>query len=227
MAADTASPTATLRDDFLAALLARDATRARHLVDDAVRRGLGVNEVYLEVLEPALVEIGERWAQGEIGVAAEHFAAAVADGIVGALGPRLRVPPSGGRLAVVACSPGEQHALGVRMTGDFLEAAGWEVLQLGASVPADSIAALAADEQADVVALSTATPGRLSEVRDAIAELRALEPAPFVVVGGRAWRDAPPDRAAALGVDACVTHPMALVGLLAERFPAVPEEPED
>jgi DNA polymerase III delta subunit len=42
--------TSTLRDDFLAALLAGDAARARHLVDRAVGDGLPVSVAYLRIL---------------------------------------------------------------------------------------------------------------------------------------------------------------------------------
>ena len=58
--------TTTLRDDFLAALLAADATRARGLIDQAVDGGMPVRDVYLEVLAPTLEEVGDRWAAGEL-----------------------------------------------------------------------------------------------------------------------------------------------------------------
>ena len=212
--------TITLRDDFLAALLAGDSTRARHLVEQAMSSGLDVPTIYLEVLEPALEEVGELWACGEIGVAREHHATAVTLGIIGALGPRMRLAPTSGRLAVLACTPGELHALGPAMLGDFLEAAGWEVLQLGASVPSESLATLVADECPDAVILSTATPTSLPAALDAVTRLQEVEPRPFVVVGGRAWRG----REHRCPADACVTDPRRLVALLSDRFPDVPDD---
>ena len=35
---------------------------------------------------------------------------------------------------------GEEQDIGVRIAGDFLEGAGWEVIQLGASIPSASLA---------------------------------------------------------------------------------------
>jgi MerR family transcriptional regulator, light-induced transcriptional regulator len=213
-----------LRDDYLAALLAGDGTRARHLVDEAVRDGHGIPELYLQVLQPALVEVGELWSAGELGVAYEHLAFSVTQAIVGTLGPRIRVAPTSGRLAVLVCTPGEQHALGIQMVADLLEAAEWEVLQLGASLPSESLVELVADECPDVVGLSTATGGLVPGAAETVGRLRALRPAPFVVVGGRAWHGAPPERATAMGADAAVADPVALVRLLAERLPALPDE---
>ncbi|HEV2061848.1 MAG TPA: B12-binding domain-containing protein, partial [Solirubrobacteraceae bacterium] len=94
--------TAMLRDDFMAALTAGDTTRARWLIDQAVEAGIAVRDVYLQVLAPTLEQVGERWADGELTVAHEHYAVAVTQGILGALAPRMRVPPTSGRLAVVA-----------------------------------------------------------------------------------------------------------------------------
>src|SRR5262245_6647793 len=62
------------RSAFLDALLARDSARARRAVDAALADGGEIPDVYLEVLEPALAEIGHRWAIGELNVAEEHYA---------------------------------------------------------------------------------------------------------------------------------------------------------
>ena len=218
------APPSLLRDDYLAAILATDATRARHLVEHALDEGMDVTTLYVHVLAPALEEVGVLWETGHASIALEHYATAVTRGIVGAVGPRMRVQPVTGRLAVLACTPGEQHDLGVQMVGDVLEGIGWEVLQLGASLPAGSLAELAAAEQADVVGLSTANQSWLPGVTEAIGELALLEPRPFVVVGGRAWRDAPAGLAERCGADACVTDPAEFAQLLAERFPPVPDD---
>ena len=217
--------TTTVRDDYLAALLAGDATRARWLVERAVDGGTDVRDLYLGVLAPALEEVGERWASGELTVAHEHYATAVTGGLLGMLAPRIRVPPTSGRLAVVACTPGELHALGAHMVADFLEAEGWEVLALGAATPAADLAALVDDERPDLVALSTSVAHNLDAAADTLRHLRELAEPPFVAVGGRAWADVSEARRAELGVAAAFADPRELCGLLAERFPPVADDP--
>ena len=218
------SSSTTLRDDYLAALLAGDATRARWLVDEAIAGDLTVPEIYLEVLAPALEEIGDRWAAGELTVAHEHYATAVTQGVIAVLAPQMRVPPNSGRLAVVACTPGELHALGAQMVGDFLEAQGWEVLTLGAATPAPDLAALVDDERPDLVALSTSVANNLEGAQRAIADLRSLAEPPFVAVGGRGWEALPAARREELGADALYGDPRDLCAVLAERFPPVDDD---
>lgn len=213
--------TGTLREDYLTALLAGDAIRARHVVDRAAGDGVPIAELYLDVLGPAMEELGERWEAGELGVGREHSATSITQGIMGAIGPRMRVPPDTGRLAVLACTPGERHALGVLMAGDFLESAGWEVLNLGPSLPAAELATLVESEQPDLVGLSTGTVDQLAGAEAALAALRMLEVRPYVVVGGRAWSSLPEGAPQALGADARVDRPTELVELVVRRFPPV------
>ena len=160
------------------ALLARDVGAARTAVEAALAEGLEVPEIYLGVLQPALYEIGRSWAVGDFSVADEHSATAVTQSVLGMLGPRMRTAPKDGRLAVVTGSPEERHALGVQMVADFLEGDGWEVLNLGASTPAQDLARMVDAEQPDVVALSASTPAGLPGTAEAVACLLYTSPSP-------------------------------------------------
>lgn len=207
------------RADFLDALLARDSARARRVVECALGEGTPVPELYLSVLGPALREVGHRWAMGEINVAEEHYATAIAQSILDGLSRQLRRAPRDGRLAVVTGTPGEQHALGARIVADFLEADGWEVILLGAGVPARDLVALVEHEQPDLVALSTATAGALDGVAEVLRALSALSPRPFVVAGGQFWTATTRSAALELGADHVEQDPRALVADLHQRIP--------
>jgi methanogenic corrinoid protein MtbC1 len=207
------------RSAFLDALLARDSARARREVERALEDGIPIPEIYLGMLEPALREVGHRWAMGAINVAEEHYATAIAQSILDGLGRQLRRAPKDGRLAVVSGTPDELHALGTRIVADFLEADGWEVLLLGPGAPASDIAALVESEQPDVVALSTATAGVIDGVVDVLRALRALDPRPYIVAGGQFWTAKTSPTALDFGADLVVQDPRELVATLHERIP--------
>ena len=207
------------RSTFLDALLARDSARARLVVERALEDGVPIPDIYLGMLEPAMREVGHRWAMGAINIAEEHYATAVAQSILDGLGRKLRRPAKDGRLAIVSGTPDELHALGTRMVADFLEADGWEVILLGAGAPAQDIAALVESEQPDLVALSTATAGVIDGVADVLGALRALEPRPWIVAGGQFWTSETSPAALEFGADLVVQDPRELVALLHERIP--------
>jgi methanogenic corrinoid protein MtbC1 len=209
---------------YLGALLARNSGQARRVVTEAVAAGVPIPDVYLDVLRPALYEIGHRWATGELNVAEEHYATAVTQQLLDELSARMRMPPSDGRLAVVSGTPGELHALGPRMVADFLEADGWEVLQLGASTPAEDLAMLVDSERPDVVALSTTTAGSLPGIVAALERLRRLEPTPLLVVGGQFWTAETSQAAHELGAHLVVRDLRDLAAVLREHVPPPRDE---
>ena len=207
------------RSAFLYALLGRDSARARQTVEQALDDGIPIPDVYLEIIDPALREVGHRWAMGAINIAEEHYATAVAQSILDGLGRKLVRAPKDGRLAVVSGTPDELHSLGTRVVADFLEADGWEVILLGAGAPADDIASLVESEQPDMVALSTATAGVLDGVVEVLRALRALEPRPWIVAGGQLWTSETSPSALDFGADLVVQDPRELVALLHQQIP--------
>src|SRR3954470_7016848 len=139
-----------------------------------------VRQIYLDVLQPTLYEIGRRWSRAEIGIAQEHLATAATQSAMARLAESLAEGPRRVRAgsAVVACVTDELHAVGGRMVADFLEADGWRVVFLGQVTPGADLTELAARHGAEVVALSAALPERVPQVAEACAALRAVDPAP-------------------------------------------------
>ncbi len=208
---------------YLDALMARDSHRARSVVDHALDAGADPGEVALQVLAPALHELGRRWESGELSVAHEHYATGITEGVMAMVAARMRRPPAGGRLAVVACPSGERHAFSARIVGDFLEAAGWEVLVVGADTPARDLLELIADEQPDVVCLSTTLPQHMETTFEFLGALGTVDPRPLLAVGGQAW-DGNASMAEALGADLVIDDPRELVAVLADKLPPLPDE---
>jgi MerR family transcriptional regulator, light-induced transcriptional regulator len=208
-----------LREQYVDALVDADLVVARALVEDAAALGTPVRDLYLEVLQPALYEIGRRWEEAQLSVAQEHLATATTETLMARLSERLVEPGAIPRdaTALVACVDGELHAVGGRMVADFLAGDGWDVLFLGALTPPEDLAALAAHRGASVVALSAALGDRLDRVRAAVDALRALPAPPLVIAGGQAF-GGDPARALAVGADLYASGPTEAVALLRERF---------
>ena len=59
-----------------------------------------------------------------------------------------------------------------------------------------------------------------------MAALKALSPAPLVVLGGQLWSGAARREAAAMGADLVLHDPRELVARLRERFPPLPPDEE-
>lgn len=156
-----------------------------------------VEETCLHLLQPALVEIGRRWAEGSAGVTVEHFAAAVIRTLLDGL---FRSAPAseGGPLVLVGCAEGELHELGALMLALFLRRAGLRVAYLGQSVAGESLAATVAALRPSCVALSATVEGHVPALAEAARQLAIRPGAPFFCFGGQAF-EAHPELAQDIG----------------------------
>jgi MerR family transcriptional regulator, light-induced transcriptional regulator len=173
-----------------ARLLAGDARGSWGVVEAALAAGADPDEIYVDVLGPAMASIGDRWERGEIDVSLEHRATAIAMRLVGRLGPRF-VGRGRTRGAIIVGAPaGEHHALPVAMLADLLRGRGWDVSDLGADVPHDSfVHAVQSNPDVVAVGISVTTELNLRAARGALRALRAETPGVTLVVGGRAITD--------------------------------------
>ena len=208
------------------ALVAGDARAAYRIVDEALAAGAQVLDVHSAILTPALHEVGHQWSLDRITVAQEHRATEITTQLLASIAPDARVPPTTGRLAIVTCSPDEQHVLGTRMVADLLQRAGWEVIALGASTPGPELLALVERECPDLVALSTSTAGRLPGVQAVILGLDAIDPRPLIAVGGPVYTAETAAFALDLGADVVTSDLRELLALLPKQLPPPPATPE-
>jgi excisionase family DNA binding protein len=166
-----------------------DEPGAWAVIDDAVRGGMEPTQVYLDLLVPALHEVGDRWERGELTVGEEHQASALVQRFIGRLGPRFaRRGRKRGTIAVGA-GPGDAHGLPSALLSDPLRARGFDVVDLGGDVPVESWRSTCAGAQ-DLVAvgLCASTSGHDAAIRDAITAIRTVSSVP-IVLGGTAIDD--------------------------------------
>ncbi len=194
-------------------LLAGDANGAWSILEAGLASGAEAEQLYLDVISPALVSIGEQWATGEIDVADEHRASAVTIRLLGRLGPRFARPGRTRGSVVLGAAPGDAHGLPVALLGDLVVGRGFEVVDLGADVPVDSFVH-AARGAARLVAVGVAvtSPGLEAEAAAAVDAIHRDLPDVPVIVGGGAIAGA--DHAERLGADHHTSDGRAFVKVL-------------
>jgi methanogenic corrinoid protein MtbC1 len=206
-------------DVFLDALIRGDRREANRLVDRVLDRGDGLASLYLDIVQPAMWEVGRLWQENELTVAEEHLATAITQAAMGRAFERVyRWHDSRTPSLIAACVDEERHQMGLRMLCDLLEVEGWDTAYLGASVPVESLVSIVEKRQPDVVALSATIAPHLPRLRAAIEAIRAakVQTQPLIVVGGRALSG---DRALAtrLGADLTARNAGEAVSLLREH----------
>jgi methanogenic corrinoid protein MtbC1 len=159
-------------DSALEAVAGLDAQDLERILFRATGMGtLPAREMCERVLLPLLREIGKRWEEKRLSIAAEHFGSAMVRARLLALlaseaRHRLNAPK-----VVCACPEGELHEGGLLVFAVHAAGSGLEVLYLGANTPIDEVVASAEATGARTVALSLTRPMRKPQLGKLVSRL--------------------------------------------------------
>ncbi len=185
--ADRPSPRADWAERLSRCLLSGDEAASWRVVQSALAAGHSATFCYVDMLSNALASIGARWDGGEISVADQYVATAVASRIVARLGAACRRPGRSSGVVVFGAPLGELHGLPVSIAADLVRMAGFSVLELGANAPPEAFAA-AAERAPRLVAvgIGITVSGSIGPAQDAVTAIRVVDPVVPIIVGGQA-----------------------------------------
>jgi methanogenic corrinoid protein MtbC1 len=176
---------AELHRAFVEATRASDVDALVRLVDRALALA-SLEDTLTTVLAPALVDVGDQWASGDLTVAQEHLASSTVRSALQKLLADARASVRG--VAVLGCAPGEQHEIGLMMLAVLLRSDGWQVAYLGADTPIDDALDFASRVGARALCFSAATQENAKRVASGL-DARAVPRTLSVTVGGRGTDD--------------------------------------
>ncbi|MEO1305205.1 MAG: cobalamin-dependent protein [Pseudomonadota bacterium] len=210
-------------DRFVNVMIDRSATSGREIIDQFVRTGTKLENIYLNLLAPAAQKMGELW---------EDDVRSFTDVTIGlcrlhevirhnSLTPNqtytLPAPDTPSALLSTVCD--DQHVFGIIMVAEFFRQAGWQINCEPAANTVE-LSRIAALQNYDVIGLSIARNYDATEISEVIQHLResSLNPDVKVILGGALIaRD--PTFAGKVGADAAMTDaqraPEAAARLLA------------
>lgn len=169
----------------LAAALDRFDDRGAHRILDRLFDAHGVPGVLQNVVLPYLRDLGERWEGGEVDIAQEHFACSL---LRARMLSRARTWGQGeGSLAVLGCSSGEQHDLGLAIFALALHTWGWRIAYLGPDTPMEAFEFAVSRLHPQALVVSAVDGESLRSMRPA---LDRITEATDLWVGGHAAADA-------------------------------------
>jgi methanogenic corrinoid protein MtbC1 len=167
-------------------LLRGDARGAREILSGRAAKGTPPDRLIVEVILPAMAEIGQRWEFNEVEVFQEHLATETIQCLLTGL-PLVMTgaAPKQGSDALVSCLPGEEHALIPLALAAYLEFKGWSVKNLGRSLPSGQIARAVAAFLPEALFLTFTTISRLDEALEVIEQCRVASARCRIILGGR------------------------------------------
>lgn len=180
-------------------ILAGDESGAWAVIEHGLASSLDPQSAYLEVIAPALRNVGDAWESGDIDVAEEHRATRIAARTIDRLSPQFASRGRRRGTVVLGTCAGDQHGLATAMIADLLRSENFQVDDLGADVPVESFVFAANSANRLVgVGISAFASGNETTISATVKALREVTSVP-ILLGGPAIRDV--EHAQRLGAD--------------------------
>jgi methanogenic corrinoid protein MtbC1 len=191
-----------LSKELLNAMINADRSAAAVLIERALADGIEPRLVIVDILDPAIVQLGRLWEEETMSLAQNFVASKIAeDTFLRCLPDKTDATHVKGAV-VIGNIEDDFHSLGRKTVGLFLSAAGWDVHDLGNDVPAGELLNKAVEVNACVIgasAMMQTTALNIRKLRQLIDD-RGLSGRIKLAVGGAVfnWR---PDLVAEVGGD--------------------------
>ncbi len=170
--------------EVIAAVQVIDPDRLSGLFSGALRRH-GVLAAWPELLSPALIAIGEGWANGRIDIVGEHIASERLSAELRLHTRSFAAAPVGHSAVVLASAEEDQHSLPVYALESALAEQGLGSLMLGARVPWESLSGLARRTNPEVIFVWATLERRFDDAL--MKTITELPEQTRLVLGGPGW----------------------------------------
>lgn len=173
---------------YVAALVSGDRRTCTAIVGNLQNDGTELKDIFVNLFQRSLYDIGNLWEHHLISVAVEHLASAITERLITQVEPAVLLQPHQDLTAIIACVSDEFHQLGGRMVADIFEIHGWRSHFLGANTPSGDLISMIGQKRPDLVALSLSMYFNLPSLLLTLSEITDKYPQIPVLVGGQAFR---------------------------------------
>lgn len=177
-----------LYEAYFSNLLVGNRRECLKIVNQLQDSGSNVYDIYVQLFQAALYDIGTLWEQNKISVAVEHLATSITEMLMLSLYPAIFAAEHCGKKALIACVADEFHQLGAKMVADIFELNGWDGYFLGANTPLKDLTGMIQDKKPDVLGLSLSIYFNFNKLITALETIRREFPEQTIMVGGQAFQ---------------------------------------
>lgn len=173
---------------FLSGLIKGRQKQCAETVKGLLDYGISIRDLYINLFQRSLYEVGAMWEANRISVAEEHMATAIVENLFSLVYPVLFSTERIGKSAIISCVANEYHQVGGKIIADILELNGWDSVFLGANTPINDLMQMIDKTGPKFIGLSLAVYFNLPNLFNVVKRIRTrFGPVP-ILVGGQAFR---------------------------------------
>jgi corrinoid protein of di/trimethylamine methyltransferase len=205
--------------DIFKAVLSFDEETVRAKTQAELDSGTDIDTILNDGLISAMDEVGERFSTGELFVPEMLMAAQAMKAGLGVLKPHLSEGRSHSKgTVVIGTVKGDLHDIGKNLVSMMMEGAGFEVIDLGVDVDSEKFVKTAAENNAEVIALSALLTTTMPSMESTIKAVKEAGIATKTIIGGAPVTQAFAEQIGADGYSADAPGAVKLVKLLVAQI---------
>ena len=174
-------------EQYMDSLFQKDTRRSMQLIREFMKKGIPLDDIYVEILSESMRRVGELWHTAKITVDTEHYCTSVTQMAMAQMYDELFDGEPKDKTVLCVCPGAELHEMGSRIVADLFANDGWDSIFLGAAVPVDYILASVRENHPDLLTLSVSMPQHLIECQEVVHTMRQEFPDVKIAVGGKAF----------------------------------------
>jgi 5-methyltetrahydrofolate--homocysteine methyltransferase len=155
------------------------------MVKDLLESGMEAYDIIIQICAPAMSEVGILYQEGEYFVPEILMSAKAFEAAMEVLRPSLeKMDKKAGGTVVLGVCEGDIHTIGKNLVATMLEAAGFNIIDLGKDVPAVEFVKVAKENDADLIGVSALMTTSMIGMKDVVEIARKEGIRAKIMVGG-------------------------------------------
>lgn len=158
------------------------------IVDSLISTEFNVQEIYVELFQKGLYQVGSMWEHNKISVATEHMSTSITEHLMNKVYAKIPLVDPIHKKVITTSIENETHHLGGKMVSDFFEMQGWDAIYLGGNTPANELADFVELTKPDLVCLSISVYFHMDTLVKTLSLLNKRFESLPIFVGGQAFQ---------------------------------------
>ncbi len=158
------------------------------ILDSLISNEFNVQDIYVDLFQKALYQVGRMWEYNKISVATEHLATSITENLMNKVYEKIPIVEPVQKKVIITSIENETHQIGGKMVSDVFEMHGWEAIYLGGDTPAIELVDFVEQTKPDLVGLSISVYFHMDTLVKTIDLLNKNFKTLPIMLGGQAFQ---------------------------------------
>lgn len=161
-----------MKERYLNLLLLGKEAEAVTMIESLATSKNRIIDLIESVIVQALYGLGQKWQDGIVDVAREHYGTEISRKIVTSIGNKLSTGIQLDKKAICLTLYTEEHHIGLLIISEYLKAMGYQTYYIGGNTPTDAVLKIIEEIEPDLIAFSITLENHVEGLKDLVKIIR-------------------------------------------------------